>query len=292
MSKSLGKSEGNLIEATATTQAYQRCVETAANQLRERLKPRPEFGLILGTGLGAFTHHLARSFQIPYRDIPGMPESTAPGHSGTLHYGHIGDRAVLVFEGRFHFYEGYSLREVTMPVRLLSRLGVKNLILTNACGGMNPALRKGDLLLIDDHINLIGANPLIGRNIDEWGPRFPDMARPYDAKFLQRLRAIAADEGIRAPTGVYVAVAGPNLETRAEYRMLRQMGADVVGMSTVPEAVVAVHEGLRVAAISVVTDTCDPDHLEPVSVAEILQVAADAEPKLTKLILRLIQSAD
>lgn len=268
---------------------YVERVTHAANWLSERLPEAPEHGVVLGSGLGGLVSELESAQAIDYTEIPGFPASTAPGHSGRLHFGRVGGTPVVAFEGRFHFYEGYDLRDITMPVRLLARLGAKTLIITNACGGMNPDYRQGDLMLIDDHINLIGANPLTGPNFDGWGPRFPDMCRPYDRELMNRMAEIAEREGIRVHSGVYVAVAGPNLETRAEYRMLRGMGADVVGMSTVPEVIVAVHEGMRTAGISVVTDMCDPDDLKPVSVEEILAVAAEAEPKLTKLITGLIQ---
>jgi purine-nucleoside phosphorylase len=205
-----------------------------------------------------------------------------------LHAGRLGDRRVIAFEGRFHLYEGYDLREVTMPVRLAARLGAAELVITNVSGGLDLRLRRGDLVVIEDHLNLLPGNPLTGPNQDDWGPRFPDLSAPYDRESIRRLLAHAEEEGIRARTGVYAAVAGPNLETRAEYRMLRMLGADVVGMSTVPEVIVGVHEGLRIAAISVVTDICDPDHLEPVAVEEILQVASTAEPKLTKMVVRLL----
>jgi len=269
--------------------AYRARVEGAADFVARTIPgPPPTTALILGTGLGALAREIANPTRIPYEEIPGFPVSTAPGHSGTLHHGSLGSRTVIAFEGRFHTYEGYGLREITLPVRLAARLGVEELVISNACGGMNLDLQRGDLLVLDDHIDLLKGTPLTGPNHDEWGPRFPDMSAPYDREMSARLLQIAEEEGIRARPGVYVAVGGPNLETRAEYRMLRSLGADVVGMSTVPEVIVGVHEGLRVAAISVVTDLCDPDHLESVSVEEILQVAGTAEPKLTKMVVRLL----
>ncbi len=268
---------------------YRQRVEGAADWVARHLAaPPPQTALILGTGLGALAREMRDSRTISYSEIPGFPASTAPGHAGTLHYGQLGDRTVIAFEGRFHTYEGYDAREITMPVRLAARLGVEELVISNACGGMNLDLERGELLILDDHIDMLPGNPLTGPNIDEWGPRFPDLSAPYDRGMIERLLRIAEEEGIRARPGVYVAVSGPNLETRAEYRLLRTLGADVVGMSTVPEVIVGVHEGLRVAAISVVTDLCDPDHLEPVSVEDILQVAATAEPKLTKMVVRLL----
>ncbi len=270
-------------------QEYRRQVEGAADWVARHLPDGPpQTALILGTGLGALAREIRDSVQISYSDIPGFPVSTAPGHAGTLHHGILGDRRVIAFEGRFHAYEGYNPRQITMPVRLAARLGVEELVISNACGGMNLDLERGELLILDDHIDMLPGNPLTGPNIDEWGPRFPDLSAPYNKEMIQKLLRIAEEEGIRARPGVYVAVSGPNLETRAEYRLLGAMGADVVGMSTVPEVIVGVHEGLRIAAISVVTDLCDPDHLEPVLLEDILQVAATAEPKLTKMVVRLL----
>ena len=269
-------------------QQYKARVEKCADALRQRIQHTPKVGIVLGTGLGGLVSEIDDREEIPYADLPGFPVSTAPGHSGALHLGRIGDVPVMAFQGRFHVYEGYDALDITMPIRVMARLGVDQLIITNACGGMNKNLQKGELLVIDDHVNLLGINPLTGTNLDEWGPRFPDMSRPYDPELVQRLLDIAADESIPASKGVYVAVPGPNLETRAEYRWLSTF-ADVVGMSTVPEVIVAVHEGLRTAGISIVTDLCDPDHLEPVNVEEILQVAAEAEPRLTKMVRRLIE---
>jgi len=273
----------------AAAHAARRRIEGAAEWLARRLPGgSPRTALILGSGLGGLVREIRDSIRIPYAEIPGFPRSTAPGHAGTLHSGTLGDRPVIAYEGRFHLYEGYDLSEVTMPVRVAARLGARELVITNVSGGLDLSLERGDLVVIDDHLNLLPGNPLTGPNAADWGPRFPDLSAPYDRELGDRLLAIAAEEGFRARRGVYVAVAGPNLETRAEYRMLRALGADVVGMSTVPEVIVGVHEGLRIAAISVVTDRCDPDHLEPVSVEEILQVASTAEPKLTRMVLRLL----
>ncbi len=274
----------------AAIEAYRKRVEGAADWVAQRLPERPSTALILGTGLGALAREIKEAIQIPYSEIPGFPVSTAPGHSGTLHAGILGCRQVIAFEGRFHAYEGYDYREITLPVRLAARLGVGELVISNACGGMNLELSRGELLVLEDHIDLLPGNPLTGPNIDEWGPRFPDLSAPYDPAMISRLLEIAQEEDIAARPGVYVAVSGPNLETRAEYRLLRHLGADVVGMSTVPEVIVGIHEGLRIAAISVVTDLCDPDSLEPVSVEDILQVAATAEPKLTKMVIRLLEA--
>jgi purine-nucleoside phosphorylase len=275
-------------ELTGDLLAYRQRVEEATEWLRERLPEAPRFGVILGSGLGGLVCELTDNRQIPYEEIPGFPASTAPGHSGTLHAGRLGSTPVVAFEGRFHMYEGYTLREITMPVRVMARLGIPDVLITAACGGLNPVHQKGDLLILEDHINLLGANPLTGPNIDDWGPRFPDLHAPYHPDHVRRLEKIALEEQIRAHTGTYVAVPGPNLETRAEYRMLRAMGADVVGMSTVPEVLVCVHEGIRAAGISVITDICLPDALEQVSVEEILQVAGEAEPMLTRMATGLI----
>ena len=272
-------------------ESYQTKVMEAAEWIRGKIDgPPPRAGVILGSGLGALVNEIENSIAIPYEEIPGFPVSTAPGHSGALHYGRIGDTPTVAFEGRFHFYEGYSLADITMPVRVMARLGIENVVISSASGGLNREFEKGDLLLIDDHINMIGDNPLRGPNIDEWGPRFPDMCAPYDKGMLTKMEEICREEGIRARTGVYVGLAGPCLETRAEYRMLATLGADCVGMSTCPEVIVGVHEGLKMAGVSVVTDLCFPDELEPVSVDEILQVAAEAEPKLTKVVRRLLES--
>lgn len=268
---------------------YRQRVERAAGWIETKIGFKPKFGVVLGTGLGALAAEIDDPVRVPYSEIPEFPISTAPGHSGELVAGRIGDTPLIAFEGRFHLYEGYDLEEVTMPVRVAARLGIETLCLTNAAGGMNLDLAKGELVVIEDHINLILPNPLFGPNIEAWGPRFPDMARPYDGEHIERVLQIAEEEKVAARPGVYVAVAGPNLETRAEYRMLRMFGADVVGMSTVPEVIVGVHEGLRIVGISVVTDICDPDDLEPCVVEDILAVAAEAEPKLTRIVKRLIR---
>lgn len=249
----------------------------------------PEVVIILGTGLGGLVEEISDRTSISYASIPGFPQSTAPGHEGKLHFGTIGNTRVLTFQGRFHLYEGYSMEEVVMPMRVAARLGVQSAIISNCCGGLSPEMEKGDLLILDDHIHLMGSNPLTGMNHDDWGPRFPDMSEPYCLDSVDRFLQIAQKSTIRASRGVYVAVPGPNLETRAEYRMLRGLGADVVGMSTVPEVIICAHEGIRASAISVITDLCDPDHLKKVSVEEILSVAAGAEPHLTKLVVQFLQ---
>ncbi len=266
-------------------------VDAAVAAIREKSSRVPEFGIVLGTGLGALAKEIEEPAKIPYSAIPGFPKPTVMTHGADLVLGEIEGRAVAAMEGRFHYYEGYTLDQVTFPVRVLRALGGKTLIVSNAAGGMNPLHLAGDLILIDDHLNLMGVNPLVGPNDDRIGPRFPDMSEPYDRKLLDLAERIALEEGIRAHRGVYVAVTGPNLETRAEYRFLRAIGADVVGMSTVPEVITAVHAGMRVLGVSVITDRCLPDALKAVDIDEIIEIANQAEPKLTRLMKRLIREA-
>lgn len=254
-------------------------------------KPTPRFGIILGTGLGGLAEDIAADVTIPYLEIPHFPHSTVESHAGRLVCGRLADKPVVAMEGRFHYYEGYSLQQITFPVRVMKALGCEILIASNACGGMNPQYGKGDLMVIEDHINLMGDNPLIGRNDDRLGPRFPDMCRPYDPELIALAQRVALEEKIACHKGVYVAVPGPNLETRAEYRWLRGIGADVVGMSTVPEVIVGVHCGLRNMGLSVVTDICLPDALEPVKLEDILATAAVAEEKLRVLVRRVVGEA-
>ncbi len=263
-------------------------IRTAADAIRARSKTEPRIAIILGTGLGALAKEIEAEAVVPYEEIPDFPVPTVESHSGRLLLGHLAGQPVVAMQGRFHRYEGYGFQQVTFPVRVMRDLGAESLIVSNACGGMNPMWDIGDLMLIADHINLLGDNPLIGPNLDELGPRFPDMSEPYDVG-LQRLALdVAREEKITLRRGVYVAVPGPNLETRAEYRFLRLIGADVVGMSTVPEVIVAVHGGMRVLGISIVTDSCLPDALKPASVEEIIRVAGEAEPKLTSLIKSVV----
>ncbi|UCF21640.1 MAG: purine-nucleoside phosphorylase [Gemmatimonadota bacterium] len=263
-------------------------VRAAAETIRSRSGLRPRVAIILGTGLGGLVAEIEAEAVIPYEEIPGFSVPTVESHSGRLLLGRLSGQPVVALQGRFHRYEGYSLQQVTFPVRVMRELGADILIVSNACGGMNPMWDVGDLMLIADHINLIGDNPLIGPNPDELGPRFPDMSEPYDLE-LQRLAAeVATRERLILRRGVYVAVAGPNLETRAEYRFLRLIGADVVGMSTVPEVIVARHAGMRVLGVSIITDSCLPDALRPASVEEIIRVAGEAEPRLTTLIKEVV----
>lgn len=264
-------------------------IERAAAAVRARFDRAPDAGIILGTGLGGLGAQIALEALVEYADIPGFPLSTVESHAGRLLCGTLSGKTVVAMQGRFHRYEGYTLQQVTFPVRVLRALGARTLVVSNACGGMHPLWEAGDLMLIADHINLLGDNPLIGRNDDRLGPRFPDMSEPYDSDLRARARAEAQRQGIVLREGVYVAVTGPCLETRAEYRFLRGIGADVVGMSTVPEVIVAVHAGMRVLGVSIVTDMCLPDALEPASVEKIIGVAVKAEPHLTSLIAGVLE---
>ena len=264
-------------------------VDAAASAIRERTAFVADVAIILGTGLGGLGAAIAVETIVEYADIPGFPLSTVESHSGRLIFGTLGGKRVAAMQGRFHRYEGYSLQQVTFPVRVLQALGAGALIVSNACGGMHPEWEAGDVMLIADHINFLGDNPLIGANDSRLGDRFPDMSAPYDATLRALARAVAREAKITLREGVYVAVAGPNLETRAEYRMLRALGADVVGMSTVPEVIVASHGGLRVLGLSIITDMCRPDALEPASLEKILAVASRAEPTLTTLVRGVLE---
>jgi len=259
-------------------------VREAVDAIRARSGLEPEAALILGTGLGGLAERIDVDAEVPYAEIPHFPLSTVETHTGRLLLGTLAGRRVAAMQGRFHRYEGYSLQQVTFPVRVLRALGAGTLVVSNACGGMNPLWRAGDLVLITDHINLLGDNPLVGPNDDEFGPRFPDLSEAYSAELRGLAAEIALERGIVLRRGVYVAVTGPNLETRAEYRMLRTIGADVVGMSTVPEVIVAVHAGMRVLGVSIITDDCFPDALEPADIGRIIATAREAEPRLTELV--------
>jgi purine-nucleoside phosphorylase len=273
---------------TASPSLFDRVVD-AADVLRARTKLRPELAIVLGTGLGGLAREIEVEAEISYGDIPGFPLSTVETHAGKLLAGRLAGRSVVAMQGRFHRYEGYDLEQVTFPVRVLHALGARTLVVSNACGGMNPLWGPGDLVLLSDHINLLGDNPLIGPNDDRLGPRFPDMSAPYDPGLRALARAAALELGMVLREGIYVAVPGPNLETRAEYRMLRSIGADVVGMSTVPEVIVAVHQGMRVVGVSIITDQCLPDALEPADIGRIVATAGRAEPQLTRLIVTLVE---
>lgn len=259
-------------------------VAEAADVVRARWPHTPRAAIVLGTGLGRLAEQIEVAATVPYGDVPGFARSTVESHEGRLLCGTLGGVPVIAMQGRFHLYEGYSLQQVTFPVRVLRALGADTLIVSNACGGMHPLWSPGDLMLIADHINLLGDNPLVGPNDARLGPRFPDMSAPYDPALRALARTVAAEQGVLLREGVYVAVTGPNLETRAEYRMLRHLGADVVGMSTVPEVIVAIHGGMRVLGLSIITDQCLPDALEPASVEQILSVAGEAEPRLAAVV--------
>ena len=264
-------------------------IEKAAVAVRGHSAHAPDVAIVLGTGLGGLAAEIDVETSVPYEEIPGFPHSTVESHAGRLLFGTLGGQRVVAMQGRLHRYEGYSLQQVTFPIRVLRALGAGTLVVSNACGGMNPFWQAGDLMLIADHINFLGDNPLIGPNDDRLGARFPDMSAPYDASLRSLARDVAAEQRIVLREGVYVAVAGPNLETRAEYRMLRAIGADVVGMSTVPEVIVALHGGMRVLGLSIITDMCLPDNLEPADLPTIIAAASRAEPKLTALVRGVIE---
>ncbi|MCY4172252.1 MAG: purine-nucleoside phosphorylase [Bacteroidetes bacterium] len=249
---------------------------------------KPQIGLILGTGLGQLAEKIDVQHRIPYDQIPHFPVSTVESHGGELLIGTLEGVEVVCMKGRMHIYEGYSAREVTFPVRAMAGLGIETLLISNACGGMNPDYRRGELMLLSDHINLQGVNPLVGPNVDEWGPRFPDMSEPYDVELRQTALQIAQKHSIDLHEGVYVSVLGPNLETKAEYKFLREIGADVVGMSTTPEVIVARHMDLRVMAIGVITDECFPETLQPVTIEEVITAAGIAEPHLTTIMAEVV----
>jgi purine-nucleoside phosphorylase len=260
----------------------------AVAAIKKQTAFEPIIGIILGTGLGALAKEIKAEAVVEYDSIPHMPKSTVESHHGKLHFGVLGGKKVVAMQGRFHLYEGYSAQQVTFPVRVMKALGVTHLLISNACGGMNRHYKPGDLMVIDDHINMLFANPLIGPNDDSLGGRFPDMCEPYDQKLIRLAQDIATEQKIVLHRGVYVAVTGPNLETRAEYRMLSQF-ADVVGMSTVPEVIAAVHAGMKVLGVSVITDECVADRLKPSSVPEIIRIAGEAEPRLTALMAEFIR---
>ena len=270
--------------------AHTRAQATAAAlSVRERFDRVPDVAIILGTGLGALGRAIETQAVIDYQDIPGFPLSTVESHAGRLLCGTLGGKTVVAMQGRFHLYEGYTPQQVAFPVRVLRELGARTLVVSNACGTLNPLWNAGEIMLIADHINLLGANPLVGANDDALGPRFPDMSAPYDAELRELARDVALEQRIVLREGVYVAITGPALETRAEYRMLRTLGADVVGMSTVPEVIAAVHGGMRVLGLSIMTDRCLPDALVPVTLAQIVEVAGRAEPRLTALVRGVLE---
>lgn len=263
-------------------------IKQAEAFLRSRGIDAPEVGVVLGSGLGAFRDHMTPIHEMEYAQIPHFPVSTVEFHKGRLIYGEAGGKRVLVMQGRFHYYEGYSMPQIVFPIRVMKALGIQHLLLTNLAGGIKAGFKKGDLVLIDDHINLQGSNPLLGPNLDDLGPRFPDMSRPYSPGLGAKLRAAAEKEGVTLKQGVYASVQGPMLETRAEYRYLRIIGADMVGMSTVPEVIAAQHMGLPCAAVSIISDECDPDNLAPIDVPEIMRVAGLADAVLAKILASAI----
>ena len=264
-------------------------IDEAVRHLRTRTAMQPSVGIILGTGLGGLVREIRAEVVVEYEDIPHFPVSTVESHHGKLIFGTLAGKQVVVMQGRFHFYEGYSLQQVTFPVRVMKALGVSTLLISNAAGGMNPHFSRGDLMVITDHINLLGGNPLIGPNDETLGPRFPDMSEPYDRGLQKIAEDVALGINVRLQRGVFVAVPGPNLETRAEYRFLRLIGADAVGMSTVPENIVAVHSGMKVLGMSIITDECLPDALQPANVDEIIASAMAAEPTLTAIMKGVVE---
>jgi len=265
-------------------------ISEAVEFLRKRWNKKAAAGIVLGTGLGNLAKQIDAEHTIPYEEIPNFPRSTVETHAGNFVLGKLDGIDVVAMEGRFHAYEGYDLKQITFPVRVMKELGAGLLFVSNACGGMNPQYRQGDIMVIEDHINLMGVNPLVGINDDRLGPRFPDLCEPYDHALIDTALEIARKENFAAHKGVYVAVLGPNLETRAEYRFLRAIGADVVGMSTVPEVLVAVHCGMKVLGLSIITDMALPDALKPAAIEEIIATANGAEPKLTKIVRGVLKA--
>lgn len=273
---------------TQATSELRRQIEEAAAFLGKRTRRSPEAAIVLGTGLGSLADSLRVETVVPYGEIPGFPVSTVESHAGELVFGELEGHSVAVMRGRVHYYEGYTMKQVTLPVRVLRALGARTLLLTSATGGMNPLFELGDICVLVDHVNLMGDNPLIGPNDESLGPRFPDMSEPYDRELIALAERMALENGIGLRKGVLVAVAGPNLETAAEYRFLRGLGADVVGMAIVPENLVAVHGGMRVLAFTVITDLCLADRLEPVRIERVLEVAGRASPTLDRLIRAVV----
>jgi len=263
--------------------------DEAVQFIKDETDFQPEYLLILGTGLGQLADEIETEHIISYSDIPHFPVSTVESHAGKLIFGKLGGKDVVAMQGRFHYYEGYTMQQIAFPVRVAKAVGAQSLLVSNACGGLNPNFSRGDIMLITDHINFLGDNPLIGPNDDELGPRFPDMSEPYTERLLELAENVALEHSIKMHQGVYLAISGPMLETKAEYRYMRQLGADVVGMSTVPEVISAVHMGMDVLGISVITDECFPDALEPVDIEDVLSAAAMAEPKMTQVIISVLE---
>jgi purine-nucleoside phosphorylase len=268
---------------------YRDQILETVDYIKSKVKLIPEVGIILGTGLGALVNEIESKIVIDYKDIPNFPVSTVESHKGKLIFGKLCGKNAVVMQGRFHYYEGYTMRQITLPVYVMKFLGVKLLCISNAAGGMNTNYKRGDIMILSDHINMLSDNPLIGKNYDDIGPRFPDMSEPYNKELIKLAEEIATKNNIRVHKGVYLATSGPSLETSAEYRTFIILGGDAVGMSTVPEVIAAVHTGLKVFGMSVISDECDPDNLRPVSIEEIVNVANEAEPKLTTIIKELIK---
>jgi len=264
-------------------------IEETLKVIRKVTKDNYPVGIILGTGLGGLVKEIDVEHEIDYAHLPHFPLSTVESHKGKLIFGSIGNKKVVAMQGRFHYYEGYTMQQIVYPVRVMKFLGVETLLVSNACGGMNPQYRRGDVMIMVDHINLLGDNPLIGKNYEELGPRFPDMSEAYSNELISLAEEVALDNKIKIQKGVYVAVPGPNLETRAEYRFLRNTGADVVGMSTIPENIAANHMGMKVLGFSIITDECFPESLKPVNVEEIIAAAMAAEPKMTLIMKEVIK---
>lgn len=279
---------GNLMptlpEKIASAKAY---ILKLYGQSKREFQP-PDIGMILGTGLGPIAESMQVDLEIPYTDIPHFHQTTVDGHIGKLLLGRLKGKSMVMMQGRFHFYEGFTMEEIAFPVRLMQALGIKTLLITNIAGGVNAAYALGDIMVIKDHINLLGTNPLIGKNYEALGPRFPDMSEPYSRNLIGKLGYISASLGLNLQTGVYACMSGPGLETAAEYRMLKIIGADAVGMSTVPEVIAAIHGGLKVAALSLITDICNPDNLQPINIPEIMRIVAETEPKLAALVGALV----
>lgn len=271
-----------------TVEEFRAKRDEAVNFIKGETDFQPEYLIILGTGLGQLADEIDTVHSIEYDQIPHFPIATVETHDGKLIFGKLGGKDVVAMQGRFHFYEGYTMQQIAFPVRVAKAIGAQSLIVSNACGGLNPNFKRGDIMLITDHINFLGDNPLIGPNDDELGPRFPDMSEPYTERLLELAENVALENSIKMHQGVYLSASGPMLETKAEYRYMRRLGADVVGMSTVPEVISAVHMGMDVLGISVITDECFPDALEPVEIEDVLAAAAMAEPKMTQVIIEVL----
>ncbi|SMO35791.1 purine-nucleoside phosphorylase [Fodinibius sediminis] len=272
-----------------TVQEFREKRDKALSYLKEQTDFRPDYLIILGTGLGRLADQVDVQDTIFYDDIPHFPVSTVESHEGRLLFGNLSGKKIVAMQGRFHYYEGYTMQQIAFPVRVLNALDIQTMIVSNACGGMNPNYSSGDIMLISDHINMLGDNPLIGPNDDELGPRFPDMSEPYTQRLQDIAEEVALERGIKMHKGVYLALSGPTMETRAEYRFLRMIGADVVGMSTVPEVIAAVHMGMEVLGLSAITDECFPDALEPVNIEKVLKAAGIAEPRMTKVLMGVLE---